>query len=68
MKFEKKTKELVVMSKKTEEFLRKMLDFFPSAEVEYRESIAYYGEALDTYASGKDSMMATVFSTNRLNS
>ncbi|RED54744.1 DUF7674 family protein [Cohnella lupini] len=36
------------MSNKSEEFLRKMLDFLPSTEVEYRESIAYHGEVLDT--------------------
>ncbi len=39
----------VVMSKESEEFLRKMLGFLPSTEVEYRESIAYHdGEVLDT--------------------
>ena len=36
------------MSKKTEEFLRLMLNFLPSAEDEYRESIEYYGEVLET--------------------
>ncbi|MFD2328954.1 resolvase [Cohnella sp. GCM10020058] len=36
------------MTNKSEEFLRKMLDFLPSTEEEYRESIEYYGEVLDT--------------------
>ncbi|MFF2482309.1 resolvase [Paenibacillus sp. NPDC058071] len=36
------------MSKKSEEFFRIMLDFLPSAEDEYRESIEYYGEVLET--------------------
>lgn len=36
------------MSKKSEEFFRIMLDFLPSAEDEYRKSIAYYGEVLET--------------------
>ncbi|WP_019912128.1 DUF7674 family protein [Paenibacillus sp. HW567] len=36
------------MSKKSEEFFRIMLDFLPSAENEYRESIEYYGEVLET--------------------
>ncbi|MBD8496951.1 DUF7674 family protein [Paenibacillus arenosi] len=36
------------MNKKTEEFFRIMLDFLPSAEDEYRESIEYYGEVLET--------------------
>lgn len=36
------------MSKKSEEFFRKMLDFLPSAEDEYRESTEYYGEVLET--------------------
>lgn len=36
------------MSKKSEEFFRIILDFLPSAEDEYRESIEYYGEVLET--------------------
>ncbi|WP_341278988.1 resolvase [Paenibacillus sp. FSL H8-0537] len=36
------------MSKKSEEFFRIMLNFLPSAEDEYRESIEYYGEVLET--------------------
>ncbi|CAM4339421.1 hypothetical protein FHS16_002609 [Paenibacillus endophyticus] len=36
------------MSKKSEEFFKIMLDFLPSAEDEYRESIEYYGEVLET--------------------
>ncbi|MDY8091436.1 resolvase [Paenibacillus polymyxa] len=36
------------MNEKSEEFFRIMLDFLPSAEDEYRESIEYYGEVLET--------------------
>lgn len=36
------------MSKKSEEFFEMMLNFLPSAEDEYRESIEYYGEVLET--------------------
>lgn len=36
------------MNKKTEEFLRKMLDFLPSTDEAYRKSIAYHGEVLST--------------------
>lgn len=36
------------MNKKSEEFLRRMLDFIPSANDAYRKSIADYGEALET--------------------
>ncbi|AIQ17121.1 resolvase [Paenibacillus sp. FSL H7-0357] len=36
------------MNKKTEEFLRKMLDFLPSTDDAYRKSIAFQGEVLET--------------------
>ncbi|SFF40193.1 hypothetical protein SAMN04487969_13413 [Paenibacillus algorifonticola] len=36
------------MNKKSEEFLRKMLDFLPSTEAEYRKSIEFNGEVLET--------------------
>ncbi|WP_426449740.1 DUF7674 family protein [Paenibacillus sp. S-38] len=36
------------MNKKTEEFFKKMLHFFPSTEAAYKESIATYGEVLET--------------------
>ncbi|WP_379143211.1 resolvase [Paenibacillus sp. sgz500992] len=36
------------MNKKTEEFLRKMLDFLPSTDDAYRKSIAFHGEVLET--------------------
>lgn len=36
------------MNNKTEEFLRKMLDFLPSTDDAYRKSIAYHGEVLST--------------------
>lgn len=36
------------MSKNSEVFFRIMLDFLPSAKDEYRESIDYYGEVLET--------------------
>lgn len=36
------------MNKKSEEFLRRMLDFLPSANDAYRKSIEDYGEVLET--------------------
>ncbi|WP_254457221.1 hypothetical protein [Brevibacillus sp. HB2.2] len=42
------------MNKKTEEFLRKMLDFLPSTDDAYRKSIAFHGEVLDTAIIGGD--------------
>lgn len=36
------------MSEKSEEFLTIMLNFLPMAYDEYRESIQYYGEVLET--------------------
>jgi len=36
------------MNKKTEEFFRTMLHFLPSTEAAYKESIATYGEVLET--------------------
>ncbi|WP_138756253.1 DUF7674 family protein [Paenibacillus sinopodophylli] len=36
------------MNKKTEEFFRRMLHFLPSSEIAYKESIATYGEVLET--------------------
>lgn len=38
----------MVMNKKSEEFLKVMLDFLPSADDAYRKSIADYGEVLET--------------------
>lgn len=38
----------MAMNKKTEEFLRKMLDFLPSTYDAYRKSIAFHGEVLET--------------------
>ncbi|WP_238557992.1 DUF7674 family protein [Paenibacillus shenyangensis] len=37
-----------MMNKKSEEFLRKMLDFLPSTNDAYRKSIADHGEVLET--------------------
>ncbi|MCR8845341.1 resolvase [Paenibacillus sp. SC116] len=36
------------MNKKSEEFLRKMLEFLPSTEAAYRESITFNGNVLET--------------------
>lgn len=36
------------MTKKTEEFFRKMLEYLPSTYSKYRESIEYYGEVFET--------------------
>lgn len=36
------------MSEKSEEFFRVMLDFLPSLKYEYRKSIEYNGEVLET--------------------
>ncbi|MNC39493.1 hypothetical protein D3C75_881540 [compost metagenome] len=36
------------MNKKSEEFLRKMLEFLPSTDAVYRESITLHGEVLET--------------------
>ena len=36
------------MSNKSEEFLKTMLEFFPSAEIEYKNSIEFNGEVLET--------------------
>ncbi|WP_138756414.1 MULTISPECIES: DUF7674 family protein [Paenibacillus] len=36
------------MNIKTEEFFRRMLHFLPSTEAAYKESIATYGEVLET--------------------
>lgn len=36
------------MTKKSEEFLLKMLDFLPSTDDAYRKSIAFHGKVLET--------------------
>ncbi|MCM3293459.1 resolvase [Paenibacillus sp. MER 180] len=36
------------MNKKSEEFLRKMLEFLPSTEAAYRKSITFNGKVLET--------------------
>ena len=36
------------MSEQSEEFFRVMLDFLPSSKGEYRKSIEYNGEVLET--------------------
>jgi len=40
--------EFTDMTKKSEEFFRKMLEYLPSTYSKYRESIDYYGEVLET--------------------
>jgi F0F1-type ATP synthase delta subunit len=40
--------ELVVMSEKSEEFFRIMLEFLPSTGNGYEKSIEHYGEVLET--------------------